>query len=169
MGDSARIPIVIIMGSIEHTWLEKMSRQLPNVAFLSNTASLLHGEKLNTQPNNYLLRGKQVLMMKGVEGMIFQMSNLLDIKEGLPFDQAHSIIILKTYNKNHEAGNENTQWRNFCSLNFNLCQNFIYTEENVEIDKTNLLKDKCKKVGSFTEKSLTQLLHEILKEKQNAN
>lgn len=169
MVNSARIPIVIIMGSIENTWLEKMSRQLPNIAFLSNTSSLLNGEKLNTQPDNYLLRGKQVLMMKGVEGMIFQMSNLIDIKEGLPFDQAHSIIILKTYDKNHEAGNENIQWRNFCSLNFNLCQNFIYTEENIEIDKTNLLKDKCKKVDSFTEKSLTQLLLEILKEKQNAN
>ena len=168
MGESARIPIVIIMGSMQDSWLEKISRQIPNVAFVSNTTSIINGEKLNTVPSNYLSKGKQVLMMKGVEGLVFQMSNLQDIKQGLPFDNAHSIIILKTYDKNDEAPNENLQWQRFCSLNFNLCKNFIYTEEGVEIDKTHLPDDKYRKVDSFSEKSLTKLLLEILQEKQDA-
>jgi cyanophycin synthetase len=168
MKDSGRIPVIIIMGSMQDTWLKKISHQIPNIAFVSSTSSIINGEKLSASPKNYLTKGKQVLMMKEVEGAVFQICNLRDIQQGLPFDNSHSIIILETYAKNHKAPNENLVWQKFCSLNINLCKNLIYYEEGYEIDKTYINSEKFKKIESLSEKSLTKLLLEILKETQNA-
>ena len=144
------------------------SPKTPNIAFVSSTSSIINGEKLSASPKNYLTKGKQVLMMKEVEGAVFQICNLRDIQQGLPFDNSHSIIILETYAKNHKAPNENLVWQKFCSLNINLCKNLIYYEEGYEIDKTYINSEKFKKIESLSEKSLTKLLLEILKETQNA-